>query len=71
MNKAKEECVSVFSELKRQKSILLTLFDSKSNEIINIGTQAAAPSKDYCQLILTDGLVTSLIFILKLYYLNK
>ena len=60
MNESASECVSIFSELKKRKSILLTLFDSKSCEIINIGTQAAAPSKDYCQLILTDEMVASL-----------
>lgn len=49
------EPINIFDELKRNKSILLTLFDMKNpnNELLNIATQAPAPSKDYCQLVLT------------------
>lgn len=56
MNK-KNDVVSAFNDLKKKKSILLTLFDTSNCEIINLGAQAPAPSKDYCQLIVTNDLV--------------
>ena len=48
---------SVFDELKYKKSNLLSLFDTRTDELINIGAQAPAPSKDYCQLILNHHYV--------------
>lgn len=44
---------TIFDDLKRRQSILLTLFDLGSKEALNEARQAPAPSKDYCQLILT------------------
>jgi hypothetical protein len=47
--------VHVFRELRKRNSILLNLFENKKViEVLNIGTQAPAPSKDYCQLIMTS-----------------
>ena len=47
--------VHVFRELRKKNSILLNLFENKKViELLNIGTQAPAPSKDYCQLIMTS-----------------
>lgn len=48
----KDEFFNVFNELRAKKSNLLSLFDLRDNELINVGVQAKAPSKDYCQLIL-------------------
>lgn len=54
-NQDDDGMVNIFDELKKRKSILLTLFDAKNenNELLNVATQAPAPSKDYCQLVLT------------------
>lgn len=54
-NQDDDEMVNIFDELKKRKSILLTLFDARNenNELLNVATQAPAPSKDYCQLVLT------------------
>lgn len=57
MNENPLECYYAFNLLKKRKSILLTLFDTKNNEILNEGAQAPSPSKDYCQLILTNDRV--------------
>lgn len=46
-----EPHVNIFHDLLKRKSILLTLFDTKSKEVINHCAQAPSPSKDYCQLI--------------------
>jgi hypothetical protein len=46
-----EPHVNIFHDLQKRKSILLTLFDTKSKEVINHCAQAPSPSKDYCQLI--------------------
>lgn len=61
MNENPLECYYAFNLLKKRKSILLTLFDTKNNEILNEGAQAPSPSKDYCQLILTNDRVINLI----------
>lgn len=45
---------NIFHDLKDRKSILMTLFNPRNTEILNIGAQAPSPSKDYCQLILTQ-----------------
>lgn len=42
---------TIFEKLARRKSSLLTLFDDRNREVLNIGAQAPSPSKDYCQLI--------------------
>ncbi len=47
------EIRNIFDEMKSRKSILLTLFDVENNEVVNVAKQAPAPSKDYCQLLLT------------------
>lgn len=47
------EIRNIFDDLKHRKSILLTLFDLDTNEVLNVAKQAPAPSKDYCQLLLT------------------
>jgi hypothetical protein len=46
-----EQQETIFEKLARQKSILLTLFDDRNHEVLNIAVQAPSPSKDYCQLI--------------------
>lgn len=43
--------INIFHDLQNRKSILLTLFDTKTKEVINHCAQAPSPSKDYCQLI--------------------
>ena len=45
---------NIFHELKKRDSILLTLFNMKNTEILNVGAQAPSPSKNYCQLIMTQ-----------------
>ena len=54
---ANAHSVNVFDEMKRRQSILLTLFNLKNTEIINVATQAPSPSKDYCQLVVTHKTV--------------
>ena len=44
---------NIFEELKKRNSNLLSLFNLKNNEFLNIGAQAPSPSKDYCQLLMT------------------
>jgi hypothetical protein len=53
MNQRKSSLPTVhrLKDLQARHSNLLGLFEN--NEIINIGAQAPAPSKDYCQLIVT------------------
>jgi hypothetical protein len=51
--KPKIESCNVFQQLLETKSILLTLYDSNSREVVNHCDTAPAPSKDYCQLLLT------------------
>lgn len=53
----KEEFLNVFNELKAKRSNLLSLFDLQNTELINVGAQAKAPSKDYCQLILNHHFI--------------
>ncbi|RNA27198.1 F-box only 36 [Brachionus plicatilis] len=53
----KNEFFNVFNELKAKKSNLLSLFDFQNTELINVGAQAPAPSKDYCQLIVNHHYV--------------
>lgn len=43
--------LNIFDDLKKRNSNLLSLFED--TELLNIAAQAPAPSKDYCQLILT------------------
>lgn len=53
---------NVFHDLKKRNSILLTLFNLKNPEILNLGAQAPPPSKDYCQLLLTFDKVSEIQF---------
>jgi F-box protein 36 len=55
--RANARAVNVFDDMKRHQSILLTLFNSKNTEIVNVAQQAPSPSKDYCQLVLTHSQV--------------
>lgn len=45
---------NIFLKLKAQGSILLSLFNQNNQEILNIGAQAPSPSKNYCQLMVTQ-----------------
>ncbi len=53
MIKPKVEPNNVYQELRKQKSILMTLFDEKNHEIVNASGTAPSPSKDFCQIIVT------------------
>lgn len=57
VEKKYEPVVSVFEELKKKRSGLLSLFNMNNTEILNVACQAPSPSKDYCQLVLTHDQV--------------
>jgi len=44
---------NIFHELIEKKSNLTQLFDTKSKEFLNYAATAPAPSKDYCQIMVT------------------
>ena len=53
---AHHDSFNIFHELRKRQSILYSeLYGKNENfELLNIGAQAPSPSKDYCQLIVTQ-----------------
>lgn len=48
---------NVFGDLKKRNSGLMSLFNMKNTELLNIAAQAPSPSKNYYQLVMTHGMI--------------
>ena len=48
---------NIFGDLKKRNSALMSLFNMKNTEILNVAFQAPSPSKNYYQLIMTHSTI--------------